>query len=50
MFACPLNQSLSTLTERIRTFLGQFIMERNHEVNAVSDPAVQEIYNKSHGH
>ena len=50
MFACPLSQWRFTLTEVI-LLVGQFIMERKHGVNlTVSDPAVYEIYDKSHGH
>ena len=49
MFACPLSQWLSTLTEVIH-LVGQYIMERKHGVNAISHRAVQEIYKKSHSH
>lgn len=50
MFASPLSQWRFTLTE-VTLLVGQFIMERKHGVNlTVSDPAVYEIYDKSHGH
>ena len=49
MFASPMSQWQFTLTE-VTLLVGQFIMERNHGVNlTVSDPAVYEIYDKSHG-
>lgn len=49
-FASPLSQWRFTLTE-VTLLVGQFIMERKHGVNlTVSDPAVYEIYDKSHGH
>ena len=50
MFASPPSQWRFTLTE-VTLLVGQFTMERKHGVNlTVSDPAVYEIYNKSHGH
>ena len=48
---CKSTESVAVHTHRSHTLVGQFIMERKHGVNlTVSDPAVYEIYDKSHGH
>ena len=50
IFVCPLSQWLFTLTEALLFGDSSLWRETMRWMLTVSDPAMQEIYNKSHGH